>query len=48
MISKSTVFIDSRLGEAKETLANNNKLKETFGWQPTKNIEEYIKEMLNA
>jgi len=46
MISNNTIYTDPRLGEAKETLANNTKLKETFGWMPTKRIEDYIKEML--
>jgi UDP-glucose 4-epimerase len=47
MISYNTIYTDPRLGEAKETLANNNKLKETFGWQPTIKIEDYVKEHIN-
>ena len=46
MISDDIIFTDPRVGEAKVTLANNKKLKETFGWMPTKRIEDYIKEML--
>lgn len=47
MISDKTVMIDSRVGEAYITLADNRKLSETFGWNPTKKIEDYVKEELS-
>ncbi len=47
MISDKTVMIDPRVGEAYITLADNRKLSETFGWNPTKKIEDYVKEELS-
>jgi UDP-glucose 4-epimerase len=47
MISTKTKMIDPRRGEAYITLANNSKIKEIFGWTPTKHIEDYIKENLS-
>jgi len=46
MISDNIVYIDQRSGEARETLANNEKIRKVFGWSPTKKIEDYIKEKL--
>jgi UDP-glucose 4-epimerase len=46
MISDNVKFIPPRIGEAYITLANNNKLRDTFGWEPTKRIEDYVKENL--
>lgn len=46
MISNKQVFIDPRPGEAKETLANIDKIKSILNWSPTINIEEYIKYQL--
>jgi len=48
MISDEVKFIPPRIGEAYITLANNDKIKHTFGWEPTKSIEEYIKDKCNA
>lgn len=46
MISNDVRFIPARIGESQETLANNNKILQAFGWKPTKNIEDYISEEL--
>jgi len=46
MISENTVMIDPRKGEAYITLANNEKIKNVFGWYPTRKLEDYIKEKL--
>lgn len=46
MISDNQKFIEPRIGEAYETLADNTKLKTILGWNPTVRIEEYIKEKL--
>ena len=46
MIGDNVQFIPPRPAESKETLANNLKIMSHFGWGPTKNIEEYIKENL--
>lgn len=42
MISDKTVDIAPRIGEAKITLANNEKINKVFGWKPTETIEDYI------
>ena len=43
MISDETVSITSRPGEARVSLANNQKLRNTFGWEPTMKLEDWIK-----
>jgi UDP-glucose 4-epimerase len=42
-ISENIEFVVSRPGEAKETLADNTKMK-SIGWKPTKKIEDWVKE----
>ena len=44
MISDNTVNIPPRIGESRITLANNSKLRSTFGWKPTIKLEDWIKE----
>lgn len=46
MISVNTVFIEPRIGEARETQANNSKAREVLGWVPKVSIEDWIKEKL--
>jgi UDP-glucose 4-epimerase len=46
MIGDNIEFIPPRPAESKETLADNSKIRTEFGWQPTQNIEDYIKESL--
>lgn len=46
MISNSIQFIPPRLGEARVTLANNDKAKELLGWEPKVKLEDYIQEIL--
>jgi UDP-glucose 4-epimerase len=46
MISDNIEFIPPRPAESKETLANNLKIKAIFGWSPSKDIEDYVKENL--
>ena len=41
-ISDNQVNIPPRIGESRITLANNAKLKNTFGWQPKVNLMEWI------
>ena len=43
-ISDNQVNIPSRIGESRVTLANNNKLKRTFGWEPKVNLMDWISE----
>lgn len=42
MISYDYVFIPPRSGEAKTTLANIDKIKKIFGWNPKIDIKEWI------
>ena len=42
MISENTTYIPPRIGESRVTLANNSKMKETFGWEPKVNLSEWI------
>ena len=42
MISNSTINIPPRLGESRITLANNEKIKKTFGWRPSIRLEDWI------
>lgn len=37
------IYLPQRLGEARETLANNNKLKNLFNWVPEINLLEWLK-----
>lgn len=41
-ISDNQVNIPPRIGEARTTLADNNKLKSTFGWFPKVNLMDWI------
>lgn len=47
MISDNTTMIKPRVGEAYITLADNTKIKKVLGWEPTKNIKDYIKDELS-
>ena len=42
MISDNTINIAPRAGEARISLANNQKLSSTFGWKPTMVLEDWI------
>jgi UDP-glucose 4-epimerase len=42
MISDNTVNITPRPAESRVTLANNQKLRNTFGWEPTTKLEDWI------
>jgi len=41
-ISDNIVNIPPRIGESRVTLANNEKLRKTFGWSPTVTLEDWI------
>lgn len=42
-ISNNQISIEPRIGEARETLADNSKIKSVFGWDPKVNLVEWIK-----
>ena len=44
--AKSIDFLPQRPGEARETLANTDKIRDAFGWAPKKNLRDYIGEIL--
>jgi len=43
MFDHKTVNIAPRPGEARVSLANNQKLRKTFGWEPSMKVEEWVK-----
>jgi UDP-glucose 4-epimerase len=43
MISDVVKFIPPRPAESKVTLADKTRIYETFGWKPSKKIEDYIR-----
>ena len=43
MLSDKTVFIEPRIGESKETLADISKAKKILGWEPKVKLEDWIK-----
>jgi UDP-glucose 4-epimerase len=45
MISDNTINIAPRPGESRVTLANNQKLRKTFGWEPTMKLEDWIRDL---
>ena len=48
MVSDNIINIPPRPGEAKISLANNTKLRETFDWEPTVKLEDWVKGALNG
>jgi len=45
MMSSDISFIPERPGEMRETLADNAKIKRAMGWEPTVNVEDYIRSL---
>ena len=46
MISGKTINITPRPGETRLSLANNQKLRKTFGWEPTMNLGDWVGKQL--
>ena len=44
MVGDTYDFIESRSGEAQDTLADISKAKELLGWEPTVKVEDWIKD----
>jgi UDP-glucose 4-epimerase len=42
MISDNTINIPERIGESRITLADNSKLRNTFGWEPQVELKDWI------
>ena len=47
-ISDDTINIPPRIGEARNSLANIDKINKTFAWKPEVSVEDWIKEQLNG
>ena len=47
-ISDDTINIPPRIGEARNSLANIDKIQKTFAWKPDVDVETWIKEQLNG
>ena len=45
-ISNAVTNIPPRVGEVMVSLADNSKLKNTFGWEPSMTVEKWISEQL--
>ena len=45
-ISNDTINIPPRIGEARNSLANIDKIKKTFAWKPEVDVEQWIKTQL--
>ena len=45
-ISDDTINIPPRIGEARNSLANIDKIKKTFAWKPEVDVEQWIKTQL--
>ena len=45
-ISDDTINIPPRIGEARNSLANINKIQKTFAWKPEVDVEQWIKTQL--
>ena len=45
-ISDDTINIPPRVGEARNSLANIDKIQKTFAWKPEMNVEQWIKNQL--
>jgi len=46
MISSNIINLPPRIGEARISLANNNKIYQTFAWSPKTKLEDWISEQL--
>ena len=46
MFTHETINIPPRLGEIMTSLANNQKIRKTFGWEPTMKLQEWIEAYL--
>ena len=47
-ISDDVVYIPPRIGEARNSLANIDKIEKTFAWKPQMSVEEWIKGQVNG
>ncbi len=43
MIGDDRIYVPERVGETRETLANNSRAREELGWQPRVRLEDYLK-----
>jgi len=48
MISDNTIHVPPRVGESRITLANIQKIKKTFGWEPQVNVGDWVAKQLNG
>ena len=46
MISNKIKYIPPRLGEARISLANVDKIYKTFAWKPQQNLKEWVKKQI--
>ena len=44
----SYINLPERLGEARDSLADNSKAREILGWEPNTNLEEWLNESTDS
>ena len=47
-ISEDVIYLPPRTGEARNSLANIEKIYKTFGWRPQVTVDEWIEEQMNG
>lgn len=48
LISEDVLYLPPRVGEARNSLANIQKITKTFGWRPQVSVDEWIEEQMNG
>ena len=48
LISEDVLYLSPRVGEARNSLANIQKITKTFGWRPQVSVDEWIEEQMNG
>jgi UDP-glucose 4-epimerase len=48
MIGGDRIYVAERVGETRETLANNIRAREELGWKPKIALEQYLNEKLTS
>jgi UDP-glucose 4-epimerase len=47
LISNKITFVPARIGEARATMANTDKIRSHLGWTPQKNLPDYIAQKMH-
>jgi UDP-glucose 4-epimerase len=47
LVGGKKIYVPQRPGEARETLADNSKIRQMLGWKPTLSIGDWIKKTMS-